>query len=116
MDERYNYDQEDYLYILKGLEPIKLVYEVYLDERMKSEGGKGWLKCWINNRLILDHQGPTLFPAGRIDGVVPPVQARFGMYDVSYPVVADNTLCSAVRSTATERNLHVKYFRVLEMA
>jgi hypothetical protein len=116
VDERYNYDQEDYLYILKGLEPIKLVYEVYLDERMKSEGGKGWLKCWINNRLILDHQGPTLFPAGRIDGVVPPVQARFGMYDVSYPVVADNTLCSTIKSTAAERNLHVKYFRVLEMS
>lgn len=115
-DERYRYDQEDYMYILKGLEPIKLVYEVFFDERMKSEGGKGWLKCWINNRLILDHQGPTLFPAGRLDGLVPPVQARLGMYDVSYPVVADNTLCSTIKSTATERNLHVKYFRVLEMS
>ena len=115
-DRMYRYDQEYYLHYCKGTEPIKVVVEVFLDERMRSEGGRGWLKCWINNRLVTDYFGPTMYPAGRVSGLVDAVQPRLGMYDITYPVAADNTLCSTIRSTATERLMNIKYWRVKEIA
>lgn len=115
-DRTNQFDQANTMYFMKGYEPIKLVYEFFLDERMTSEGGQGWLKCWINNMMICDYTGPTLYPAGRLDGLVSNAQCRLGMYDVTYASVADNTLCSAVRSTAVERNMDIKYWRVKEIA
>lgn len=104
-----------YEYQLKGANPVAVDMEFFLDERAISEGGKGWLKVWVDRQLLIDYVGRVCYPAGRETGNIGQVLARIGLYDTTYDVVADNTLCSAAKSTAIARNMSVKYFRVKVM-
>jgi hypothetical protein len=39
---------------------VPVVVEAFLDERDPSEGGKGALKIWVNDQLVVDNDEPTL--------------------------------------------------------
>lgn len=97
---------------MKGTDPVSVTLEFFLDERFISEGGKGWLKAWFNDELVVDYVGPTSHPRGRNTGNAATITYRIGMYDVTYGIVADNTLCSAARSTAIQRNLAIRYANI----
>ena len=114
--DRVNYfNPHSYEYPLRGNDPVLIEQEFFLDERAISEGGKGWMKVWINRELIVDYVGRVCYPAGRLTGNIGQIVPRLGMYDITFGAVADNTLCSAARSTATQRNLSIKHYSVKVM-
>jgi chitodextrinase len=40
--------------------PVSISIEAFLDERESSAGGKGAMQIWVNNKLLVEHEGPTL--------------------------------------------------------
>lgn len=45
---------------IKPNQPLRLLMDVYLDERNIAAGGRGYWRAWINGKLVLDVFGPTL--------------------------------------------------------
>jgi hypothetical protein len=51
---------EAYVHGISRNTMVPIVVEAFLDERAKSDGGKGILKLWVNNQLILEKVATTL--------------------------------------------------------
>ncbi|MRR49952.1 MAG: hypothetical protein EG825_03405 [Rhodocyclaceae bacterium] len=46
-------------------QPVRLLMDVFLDERDIPSGGRGYWRAWVNGRLVVDTFGPTLSAAAK---------------------------------------------------
>lgn len=50
---------------LNSGQPVRLLMDVFFDERDAARGGRGYWRVWANGRLVVDVAGPTLSSVAR---------------------------------------------------